>query len=665
MIKRILEKTRLIFCWIIILIILGVVYFLSYSIAEPKAYDFMTRNVLVNKLPFDNHKQVYGSDKVILAVIDSKSVETYRWPWKRELYCDFLNYFNEYAKPKIIIHDAIINALDIDHPESDTKYFNCVKRLKNYVVGFMPSFDVWENQKYGEQYDKDFKQKFAVKVTDNASGSENVFNSVIPMPKPYFDSIKNVGSVLLFTGSISGEFWFSDEIHRYQNYFLNYKDAFYPSISMKAFLMLNDISQITLTDNAIIFPEIDRKIVQKHATFQNIVPLKFYKAYPEGYSHKSISAIDIMQSYRQIKLGQKPIIDPEVFKDKIVLVGANVTAGDGLNDRKNSALESNHPGVDIQATAIDNLINDDFLFVIPQYVNFIITLFGMLLVFFSVKFLNLGKSVTSIILINLGYILAAACCFYFDVVINVITPVVMFVISTIFAYTNKYVVENKNKEKVKSAMGKYMSQDVMQRVVENIDNLGLGGKRAVVTVLFSDIRGFTSLSEKMPAQQVSEFLNEYFSEMEPIITSYNGIINKFIGDAIMAIFGEPIQDENHAQNAVKCAYAMLQRVEKLHKKWAREGKPEIEIGIGINTGEVFVGNIGSVNRMEYTVIGDTVNLASRLEGYNKMYQTKMLISSSTYKAVRQIADVIRIPEVQIRGKANKIDIYEVLKVKTD
>lgn len=238
----------------------------------------------------------------------------------------------------------------------------------------------------------------------------------------------------------------------------------------------------------------------------------------------------------------------------------------------------------------------------------------------------------------------------------------MFVITTIFAYTHKFVLENRSKEKVKSAMGKFMSEDVMKRVVQNIDNLGLGGKKSTVTVLFSDIRGFTSMSEQMSAQQVSEILNEYFTEMEPIITKYNGIINKFIGDAVMAIFGEPIQDKNHAQNAVKCAYAMLQRVKELQKKWTKEGKPKIEIGIGINTGEVFVGNIGSVNRMEYTVIGDTVNLASRLESYNKIYKTKLLISPSTYEEVKGFTDVIKISDVQIRGKANKMDIYEVLKV---
>ena len=130
----------------------------------------------------------------------------------------------------------------------------------------------------------------------------------------------------------------------------------------------------------------------------------------------------------------------------------------------------------------------------------------------------------------------------------------------------------------------------------------------------------------------------------------------------MAIFGEPIQDLNHPVNAVKCAYDMLKKVEELQEKWIFEGKPKIEIGIGINTGDAFVGNIGSEQRLEYTVIGDTVNLASRIEGYNKVYHTNLLVSSSTYKYISDIADVIKISEVSIRGKSKKMDIYEVLRI---
>lgn len=664
--KLLSNKIGLIFSWITITVVLCAVYFLSYNFAEPKAYDFMTKNVLIQKLPFDNHKQVYGSDDIVLVVIDSKSTEKYRWPWKRELYCGILKYLSEYAKPKIIVHDSILTSLDKDNPESDKKYFNTVKNTKNYVAGFMPNVSKWEDVKFGENYDLKFKQKFSLNINGQSSSAIGVYKSLLAMPEPYFDALNYTGSVATIPGAISGNLnTFIDEIYRTMVPLFYYKGSYYPSLSLETFMVLNNIKETILNGEKIIFPEINYALNQAHGDFFNLVPIKYYKLYNTGYSHHNVSAVDIMHSYEMINKGKPPIISPEELKDKIVVIGANVPAGAGLNDNKNSPVSVNHPGVDIQATAIDNLIHNDFLYVIPQIINILISILLVFGMYLSVRELNLIKSVTVILLLIFGYLFLSTLCFYFDVIINIITPIVTLIISIIFAYTNKYVTENKNKEKVKNAMGKYMSRNVMQRVVENIDNLGLGGKRAVVTVLFADIRGFTSMSEKMSAQQVSEFLNEYFSEMEPIITSYNGIINKFIGDAIMAIFGEPIQDENHAQNAVKCAYSMLKRVEKLHKKWYREGKPEIEIGIGINTGEVFVGNIGSENRMEYTVIGDTVNLASRLESYNKMYKTRMLISSSTYNAVKEIADVIKIPEVQIRGKANKIDIYEVLKVKSD
>ena len=153
----------------------------------------------------------------------------------------------------------------------------------------------------------------------------------------------------------------------------------------------------------------------------------------------------------------------------------------------------------------------------------------MILVYGYIRICNLQKSITNTIWISLIYLIFGATCFYFGIVINILTPIVMFVLTTILGYTHKFILENRSKEKVKSAMGKYMSQDVMKKVIQDIDNLGLGGKRANVTVLFSDIRGFTTMSEQMTPQEVSEILNEYFTEMEPIITSYNGVINKFIG----------------------------------------------------------------------------------------------------------------------------------------
>ena len=659
-----MNKLKTFFSIIIITFIFIFVANVTYNLAEPKAYDFMTKHVLIKKLPFDKYKRNQGSDDVVLVVIDSKTVEKYRWPWKREVNCKIFEYFSKYAKEKVVVHDSILVTLDKDNPESDRKYFNTLNKFDNLVVGFMPIITSWNDLKDGENYDKNFT-KYQIEVVDKTSRSPILYESLMKFPNPYLQVIKHAGSVSMLPGAINGKLskYTMDEIYRNHEYFLKYNNGIYPSLAMKAFLIYKDNPKVIISNTLIEFPELKYKVKLYKNQYQSTSPIKFYSKLKDTvYSHKYYSAVDIMDSYEALMLGKKPKIDPEIFKDKIVVIGANVPAGTGLNDNKNSPISANHPGVDIQATAIDNILHNDFLKVLPQWINVLLTLFGMIFVYGFIRVCNLAKSILNTLLVVVTYLVFSTVCFYFGIVVNVLTPIVMFVLTTILAYTHKFVLENRSKEKVKSAMGKYMSQDVMKRVVQDIDNLGLGGKRANVTVLFSDIRGFTSMSEQMTPQQVSEILNEYFTEMEPIITQYNGIINKFIGDAVMAIFGEPIQDKNHASNAVKCAYGMLQKVKELQKKWAQEGKPKIEIGVGIATGEVFVGNIGSINRMEYTVIGDTVNLASRLEGYNKTYKTKLLISPTTYEEVKGIVDVIKISDVQIRGKANKMDIYEVLRV---
>ena len=658
-----MNKLKFAIFTIIVLLALYFVYFVTYTFVEPKAYDYMVKHVLTEKLPFDGKKQIYGSGDVILVMIDAKTAGKYRWPWKRETNCKLFEYFIKYAHPKVLVHDSILTSLDKDNPESDKKFFKTLSKFDNLVSGFMFLPQGWNDNDFGKTYNKAFEEKYALNIENRMSSMPDIYLSIMAFPKPYFDVIKYVGTVAMFPGFIDGNLpvYALDEIYRTHEYLTAYNGKLYPSLALRTFMLIKNNPKMKVTNSYLEFPELHYKIKLKKSAYQIFCPIKFYKMY-NGYSHPKFSAVDIMDSYDNLENGKDPVINPELFKDKIVIIGANVPAVVGLNDNKNTSIFLNHPGADIQATAIDNIIHNDFLKIIPVWFNIFLTIIGMLCVYGVIRFYDLFKSSLLIIGLILGYFGLSALCFYFGVVINVITPVVMFIVTMILAYTHKFILENKSKEKVKSAMGKYMSEDVMKRVIMNIDNLGLGGKKAVVTVLFADIRGFTSMSETMPAQHVSEILNEYFTEMEPIISKYNGIINKFIGDAVMAIFGEPIQDKNHAANAVRCGYEMLLKVKELQKKWVQEGKPKIEIGIGINTGEVFVGNIGSVNRMEYTVIGDTVNLASRLESYNKVYKTKMLISSSTYEETKNFIDVIRISDVEIRGKSHKMDIYEVLKV---
>lgn len=599
----------------------------------------------------------YGSDEISLIMIDNKSIESYRWPWARSLYGEILDYLNKYTNAKVVVFDSIITGLDRERPESSDKFFfNKIAQSNNFITGYMAQVNGYKDEIMRAEYDRAFKNKFSVNIEDkrsNPNSRYSIYKSLTEMPKDYFRVQKYAGAVNLNLNPIDG-------VLRSSNDLISYNEDFYPSISLRAYMLANDADKLTLTNKHIIVDKTDLKIpvYQERGDIRHVI--RFYKQIDgTEYSHKYWSAIDIINSDRLIKQGKKPIVEPSVFDNKIVIIGANSLA---TEDVLETSISLKHPGADIQATILDNFLQNEFVYPLTPAQNMAIILFMYIVTFVLIRTLSFLQSLLAILFIGIVYFLICIFAFNNNITPLVITPLAVQLSTMIFGYSYRFILEGKNKEKIQNAMGKYLSQDIMKNVVQNIDDIKLGGKKANVTVLFSDIRGFTSMSEKMTAEEVSLILNEYFSEMEPIVTKYNGVINKFIGDAVMAIFGEPVQDINHPQNAVKCAYEMLKKVEQLREKWLFEGKPKIEIGIGINTGEAFVGNIGSQNRLEYTVIGDTVNLASRIEGYNKVYKTNLLISSSTYAQVSDIVDVIKIADVTIRGKAKKMDIYEVLKL---
>ncbi len=625
-----------------------IIAFVSLNFWENPIYD-----TLVNKI---NAIQT-GSDEISLIVIDDKSVAGYRWPWARSMYGEILEYLKNNTKAKVIVFDSLIRSLDKDRPaSSDNYFFDTVRNTPNFIGGYMVLTSNYENEEEGEKFDNEFHKKFAVDISDERTVNNSrysLYRSMTILPQPYFNSLKYAGSVNLSLTPVDG-------VLRSSNDLISYNDKFYPSLALRAYLYLNNTNKLTLTNGYILVDKTGLKIpvVVKYGDIIHYI--KYYKQIENSlYSHKHYSAIDIINSNRLIKDGKKPIIDPSEFDNKVVFIGANAMS---VQDDLETSISLRHPGVDIQATILNNLIDNEFMVKLPGILNFIIIVFFTIITFILILYLPFLASLITLIAAAVLYIIFCVFCFKHNIVPNVITPLAVQLSTMIFGYSYRFIVEGRNKEKIKNAMGKYLSQDIMKNVVQNIDDIKLGGKKANVTVLFADIRGFTSMSEKMTAEEVSLILNEYFSEIEPIITKYNGVINKFIGDAVMAIFGEPIQDINHPQNAVKCACEMLKKVDQLQDKWLFEGKPKIEIGIGINTGEAFVGNIGSETRLEYTVIGDTVNLASRIESYNKVYKTNMLISSTTYSYVSDIVDVIKIADVTIRGKSKKMDIYEVLRL---
>jgi len=502
--KKFNSKTFFIKSALIHFILSVFVIIISWHFFEPEAYNLMVKNFTAKST---------GSEEIVLIVIDDKSIEQYRWPWQRNLYGKIFEYLSTYSEAKLIGFDSIITSLDKDNPKSDNQFFETISKIDNLVVGFSPLIQDYPTGIDGTEYSKKFDNKFSIDIQDKRKGYRyNKYKSFSRFPEPYFNAIKNTGSINT-TPNLNGDVILSDQI-------VTVNDKNYPSLALRMYLKLNNIEQVTITDNKITAPNSNLKIpvMNSYDGLQNMI--HFYQVYPNTqYTHKKYSAIDLIQSLDNIKQGKKPVIDPKEFKDKIVFVGANAKASAlGLEDALPTPILQKHPGVDIQATNLDNIINNQFIKQTSIKSDLILLAILSITVFIIITQLSFFKSLGLLILIAISYIIFTAICFSKGIAPNVITPLAIQLITMIFAYSYRFILEGRNKEKIKQAMGKYLSQDIMQNVVQNIDDIKLGGKKAVVTVLFADIRGFTSISEKLSAEEVSVILNEYFTEIEPIIS---------------------------------------------------------------------------------------------------------------------------------------------------
>jgi adenylate cyclase len=237
------------------------------------------------------------------------------------------------------------------------------------------------------------------------------------------------------------------------------------------------------------------------------------------------------------------------------------------------------------------------------------------------------------------------------------------------AIENARLVDRIKKEEImRTNLSRYLSPQIVDHIVKRDVEVNLGGDRKVVTVMFLDIIGFTSLSERLEPEEVVSILNEYFKEMSEGIFKWEGTLDKFVGDEIMAFWGAPIDQPRHAELAVRCAVQISERLDMLRERWKREGRPVIDCGIGINTGEVLVGNIGvEGKKMDYTVIGDSVNLASRVEKLTRHYGSRILITENTFNNIKdylkpdEVSSVkfTDLAEVKVRGKEKGVRIFKV------
>lgn len=429
-----------------------------------------------------------------------------------------------------------------------------------------------------------------------------------------------------------------------------FEGNYYPSLDVAAALAFTGLS----LDKADIFFSSDG--LERIDFGKEIIPTDLdgyvqidYHGPARTYPYYSIA--DVVQ-------GKVP---PAAFKDKLALIGPTAI---GIADFAVMPFQqSEYPGVEVHANLIDNILNGQFIR--RGFTEKVIDVLFILL--FSLGAGTLLSVVsptraTSVLVIFLGFFLWLSYDLFAHHRIWIAAFIPTATLTTNYAaiISYRFFFEEREKKKVRGVFQQYLAPSLINQLLENPELLQLGGEEKELTVMFSDIRGFTTLSEGLPPAKLVGLLNEYLSEMTDTLFKHWGTLDKYIGDAIMAFWGAPYPQPDHAQRACLAALEMISVLRNLQAGWEAEGRPRIDIGVGINTGPVLIGNMGSRHRFNYTIMGDTVNLASRLEGLNKEFATHLIISEFTYEKVRNKIVARELDFIRVKGKRKPVKIFELL-----
>ncbi|MBW2091330.1 MAG: CHASE2 domain-containing protein, partial [Deltaproteobacteria bacterium] len=372
---------------------------------------------------------------------------------------------------------------------------------------------------------------------------------------------------------------------------------------------------------------------------------------------KAYSAAAVLQSELRILRGQKPTIrNRHAFKNKYVFFGFSAP---GLYDLRATPVSGIYPGVEIHATFLDNLLSGDFIRQVPLWIT--IALIIVLALTCSVLATYLSRPSESMV-IGLVFIiipiLFSLWLYAHGFWLKLVTLEIAVVTTFISALMVNYAVEGRQRRFLKSAFRQYLSPEVIEQIIHNPEKLKLGGERRVLSIFFSDIEGFTSMSENMAAEDLTMLLNEYLSAMTDIIQEQDGTVDKYEGDAIVAFWNAPIEVPEHAVKAVRAALFCQLKLAEMRSIFRKRIGWDLFTRIGIHTGLAVVGNMGSRTRFDYTVLGDAANLASRLEGVNKEFGTYTIISQSTRDLLNQEFASREIARVVVVGRHEPVTVYE-------
>lgn len=606
------------------------------------------------------------SDQIVVIDIDDESLKFFEpefgaWPWPRSVYKKVIEYLS-LSQPKAVLFDIIFSERQKD-PTQDQLLAEASGSYPgiSHALKFMEQ-TVVEGQDHAELKAAIQNRKLSFVEYSSSKPPQHYgygFHDYLA-PNP---SLLEGNPEIHIVNAIKDP----DGIFRRGHSLFLYDQQWFPGLALKGVLS-------TLTEPKIMIGHSSLNLLGKNpagTSLDLVIPIDAkgqlaYHFYRNDRPFKVFQIGRLLQQKDKIDKGEiedPAALDPnplEAFKDKIVLIGASAV---GLEDLKATPIHQSLPGVLLHATAISNILDQRHLKVIPLWSHWLITAAMMLFIYGSVFFCEaiLARAFLPVLMLS-SYAALALWIFQIkETHLPLATPFLFGFLALLDAFVHMTFVEGQAKRKMMQTLSKFLPPEVAEELMrKGIDPTAEVGKRRSLTILFSDIRGFTTLSESRPAEEIVAVLNRYLGKMTEIVFSQKGTLDKFIGDAVMCFWNAPSENPRHPESAVMAALQMSQALKELNKGFAEKGIDPLAIGIGVHTGEAIVGNIGSERRLDYTIIGDNVNLASRLEGLTKQYGVEIIIGPETYDRIQHEFLCRPVDHVIVKGKTEAVRIFEPL-----
>lgn len=605
---------------------------------ERKAYDALLRA----------RGEREHTKNIVIVKIDEYTVKELDYPVPRDKYGTLLAIMAQYGATAIGVDDIFATVKPDSISQAQNAQFllfhNYAPNVYHAIGPFVPSAEI-----EGEKRVIDKEAYYSLHQHSIPSrGVRFPFPKATFIDDRPFDSLANlaagVGHILLSQDSIDG-------IIRYVPFFVEYAGDYYPTFGAAlAFAAAQvDLEKITIEES--------ETGLLVHAGKLEI-PLTANGYLQIDYAgdndiFKQISLQEVLDAF--VKQDKKTL---SLFNNAIVIIGPTARS---IGDHNPTPLADISPNCFVHANVYDQIMMGRYITHVPFEIQLVVLFFMALIVSIAASLLKLRWSVPIGVLLTLGYLWFAFTTFAnTGEVYAMVEP--LFALFFCYASTMSFTAatEGRQKAQIKGMFERYVDRAVVQQIIDNPSLVRLGGEEREITTMFADIEAFTGLAEKLGPQNTVSVLNSYLTEMTNIIIEEYGTIDKYIGDAIMAFWGAPLDDKEHAFHACAAALNMQRKLQALHTKWIHYGRPVVNQRIGINTGKAVVGNMGAEARLNYTAIGDAVNLASRLEGVNKEYGTRLLMSDNTYRKVHDKVLSREMDLVLVYGKTEPVRIYELI-----